>query len=111
MTTMLSMYRCEGCGPMSLEDPTSTAQLASPGGPLSACEEVVCDECEEAIEASRYHCVAGSTCCDVCALRLASKVLDGAADRLTSDERQALDVVRQMSREVNAGIWERKGAR
>jgi hypothetical protein len=94
-----------------LEDPTSAAVLASPGGPLSPCEEALCDECEEEIEATRYHCIAGSTCCDVCALRLASQTLDSAADRLTSDEWQALDVVRQISREINAGIWERKGTR
>jgi hypothetical protein len=94
------------------EDPMSAAILASPGGPLyfgPQGDDTLCSECEDEIDPGDYHVVARKVCCGVCALRLSSMVLDGATDRLTSDERQALDVLRKISREVTAGIWERTG--
>ncbi len=86
---------------MRLEDQTSPAMLASPGGPLHVGLVTHCDGCRAPL-AERYHALDEQLFCQRCAVLSATETLiDGdPGRRLDAVELQALDILRAFVREV-----------
>ena len=75
------------------------------GGPLAPEPERTCTECGGAIEEGRFHSIGREVLCDQCAPRCALDVICSTSSPVELCE--ALDVLRQIAREFEAGEWRR----
>jgi hypothetical protein len=82
-----------------------TNHLHEPGGPLASEPERVCTECGGAIEEGRFHAIGDARPCDQCAPGHALRVIQSTSNPFELQE--ALDVLRQIAREFEAGEWRR----
>ena len=79
--------------------------LHEPGGPLAPEPERVCTECGGAIQEGRFHAIGNARLCDQCAPGYALAVIRSTLSPF--DLQEALDVLRQIAREFEAGEWRR----
>jgi recombinational DNA repair protein (RecF pathway) len=75
------------------------------GGPLAPCRERACSDCEGSIDAGRYHSLGGELLCDQCAPGHAIRIITSTSNSIELQE--AIDVLRQIAREFEAGEWRR----